>query len=215
MADFEQGLLNFLKLQNEPQSLADRNEATTRLHLINQIIVEALAWDLASVSCEVSLRGEYADYILGNPRRLAIWEAKREGVHFELPQGFNKTVCKLRTLQESSVPLSAAVDQVLSYCQAHGVGVAVICNGHQVIAFIASRHDGVPPREGNALCFLSMEDIGKNFRLFWDNLSKPGLESQFIYKTLRAEGTPLPPEKLSAKIATYPGIKNRNEQQST
>ena len=29
-----------------------------------------------------------------------------------------------------------------------GIGVGVVCNGHQLIAFLASRQDGIPPLDG-------------------------------------------------------------------
>jgi hypothetical protein len=193
--------------------LDGRNEATTRFQLIDLLIKEALAWDVSDVYCEDILEGDRTDYILGNPRRFAVWEAKREQISFSLPPGFNKTVCKVQTLRDLGGQLAEAIEQVQRYAQRHGLPIAVISNGHQVIAFLGSRQDGVPPFAGNALCFSSLEDMEVRFDDFWNNLSKPGIETSFIYKTLRSEGTPLPPPKLSASLHPYPGIKGRNDLQ--
>ena len=56
----------------------DRNEATTRLHLIDTIIFDVLGWEKDNVSAEDSHEGEYTDYTLRNTRVLAILEAKKE-----------------------------------------------------------------------------------------------------------------------------------------
>jgi hypothetical protein len=213
--DAESGLANLRLIRATEESSCDRNEATTRFQIIDRLLREVLGWEPTDCACEVHRDGEFADYILGNPRRFAVWEAKRESTHFTLPAGFDKTVCKLETLRRSNELLRSAIEQVQRYAQLHGLGIAVVCNGHQIIAFLGSRQDGIPPFEGNALCFSSWEQMEDNFLLLWDNLSKPGVESSFIHKTLRADGTPLPPEKLSARIHPYPGLKNRNELQSS
>jgi hypothetical protein len=211
--DAEAGLANLRSLRASEEASCGRNEATTRFQVIDRLLREVLGWEPTDCECEAHREGDYADYILGNPRRFAVWEAKREGKHFSLPVGLDKTVCKLETLRRSDEFLRSAIEQVQGYAQLHGLGIAVVCNGHQIIAFLGSRHDGIPPFEGNALCFMSWQKMEDEFQLLWDNLSKPGVESSFIYKTLRADGTPLPPEKLSASIHPYPGLKNRNDLQ--
>jgi hypothetical protein len=212
--DFETGGANLHAMRLE-HSAGDRNEATTRFQVIDILLREVLGWETADIDCEVFRDGDYADYTLGNPRRFAVWEAKREALGFTLPNGFNKIVCKLQTLRDLNSSTKSAIDQVQGYAQLHGLGVAVVCNGHQLIAFLGSRQDGIAPFDGNALCFSSLIQMEDEFQSLWDNLSKPGIETSFIYKTLRADGTPLPPEKLSASLHPYPGLKNRNDQQSS
>lgn len=213
--DVESGLANFRLLRATEEAIRDRNEATTRFQVIDRLLSEVLGWETTDCACEVHRDGDYADYIVGNPRRFAVWEAKREGIHFALPAGLEKLVCKLETLRKADDRLRAAIDQVQAYAQIHGLGVAVVCNGHQIIAFLGSRQDGIPPLEGNALCFTSWERMEKEFHALWNNLSKPGVESSFIHKTLRSDGAPLPPPKLSASLHPYPGQKNRNDLQSS
>jgi len=187
-----------------------RNEATTRLHLIDTLVFDCLGWDKEDCSVEESYNGTYADYILGRPERLAVIEAKREGVYFELPSGFTRRVCKLSVITESSKPIEQALKQALTYCQERGVGVGVVGNGHQLIAFLASRQDGIPPLDGMGLVFSSLEEMRDDFRQLWQQLSKPGLTSRNAYTLLR--GTPIqpPPQKLSQRIPAYPGFKGRN-----
>jgi len=213
--DFETAKENLRIISISEGASRSRNEATTRFQLIDRLLKEVLGWDTADIECEVYREGDYADYTLGNPRRFAVWEAKREELSFTLPVGFDKTICKVQTLRDLDTKLKEAIDQVQGYAQLHGLGIAVVCNGHQIVAFLGSRQDGIPPFEGKALCFPSFQRMEDGFRLLWDNLSKPGVETSYIYKTLRAEGTPLPPEKLSASIHPYPGLKNRNGEQSS
>ena len=212
--DFETAKENLRTMSISEAVLGSRNEATTRFQLIDRLLKEVLGWETADIECEVYREGDYADYTLGNPRRFAVWEAKREELSFQLPVGFDKTICKVHTLRDLDTKLKEAIDQVQGYAQLHGLGIAVVCNGHQIVAFLGSRQDGIPPLDGNALCFTSLTQIEERFQMLWDNLSKPGVESAYIYKTLRADGSPLPPEKLSASHHPYPGLKNRNDLQN-
>jgi predicted type IV restriction endonuclease len=122
-----------------------RNEAQTRLELIDRLLFDCLGWDKEDCSVEESYEGTYADYILGRPERLAVLEAKREGVTFELPAGFGRRMCKLSVVSDSAKGVAQALGQALGYCQQRGIGVAIVSNGHQLVAFLASRQDGVPP----------------------------------------------------------------------
>ncbi len=66
---------------------SNRNEATTRHHLIDVLIHECLRWPREDVAAEESVDGKYSDYSFTAPRRLLIIEAKREGKYFEIPAG--------------------------------------------------------------------------------------------------------------------------------
>jgi hypothetical protein len=186
-----------------------RNEAETRLHLIDQILFNCLGWGREDCHVEERLGGKYADYILGTPRRV-ILEAKREGTYFELPAGLDKRVLRLTTVMESGPTIGGAILQCLSYCSERGTHFGAVSNGHQVVVFIGSRTDGVPPVQGYCLVFTSLEDMLRNFRTLWDNLSQPGVLSYVLHSTLMVAGAPPPPEKLSQRIPGYPGFKNRN-----
>lgn len=187
-----------------------RNEATTRLHLIDELLTGALGWPRSQVVAEKRHDGEYADYTLGRPAARMILEAKREGIYFDLPAGVSSGVMPLQAALDGSPQIAAAVDQVVTYCQSRGVPIGVVCNGHQLIAFFASRSDGVAPLEGRALVFASLRDMRNMYKQFWDNLSLPGVDSLALHSTLGDVDAATPPEKLSSRIAGYPGSWSRN-----
>jgi hypothetical protein len=64
-----------------------RNEATTRLHLVDTLLHGVLSWPKGSVVAEDRHAGKYADYSIGRPAARLIVEVKREGTYFELPAG--------------------------------------------------------------------------------------------------------------------------------
>lgn len=66
-----------------------KNEAETIFHVIDKILTECLFWERHHIHVEVSHNKKYSDYELGSPRK-AIWEAKREGIDFELPANHKK-----------------------------------------------------------------------------------------------------------------------------
>lgn len=191
----------------------DRNEDTTRFHLVDQLLLECLGWERADIITEPSHEGEYTDYELSLTRKVAIVEAKREGNYFELHAGARSNVISLKTLRRDNKDLEKAIRQVSGYCHERGVQVAIVCNGWQLVAFIANRNDSIPPLEGNALVFDSLESMLGSFKDFWDCLSKPGMEKKNLLNKLLGNAIVELPRKLSSRIHQYPGIKNRNTYQ--
>ena len=197
-------------IDRESHSSGGRNEATTRLQAIDSLIFDCLGWDKRDCITEERFDGQYADYTLGKPYKHCIWEAKREGITFTLPAGLSSGVLKLPTVLGAGQEIDAAAKQVLDYCQRRSVGIAVVCNGQQLVAFLANRQDNVPPLEGKALVFTSLEEMRGKFHEFWNNLSSHGTESRWLYKTLQSDSVQPPPDKLSLRISGYPVFKNRN-----
>jgi hypothetical protein len=215
-SDHEVAYENLQKLitwADEHDAAGTRNEATTRLHLIDRILFECLGWPREECVAEDAFDGTYTDYSLGKPGPKFVVEAKKEGIYFELPNGFDKHVFKLATLARLSPEVGQAIEQALRYCQSRGVPIGAVCNGHQLIVFIASRQDGVPPQNGLGLIFASLESMKLNFLDLWRNVSKPGINAFNLYASLRADPLVPPPEKLSRRLVNYPGFKNRNELQ--
>ncbi len=189
---------------------SEKNEATTRLQLIDRLFFECLDWSRDDVKLEESLGNEYTDYSFYAPRRILIVEAKREGEYFEVPIGLNTQLRSIKSLFRDNINLKNAMEQVAQYCQHRGVNIGAVCNGSQLVTFIASRGDGNSPFEGKALVFYSLQDMYDNFIHLWNALSKPALESKSLIKRLMYDIQQELPLKLSAKIIGYPGIKNRN-----
>ncbi len=187
-----------------------RNEATTRLHLIDVLLLEVLQWPHAAVKCEESHDGVYADYSLGSPATRLILEAKREGTTFALPIGVGSGAMPLPAVIDESPAVRDAVRQALGYCQERGVPIAAVSNGHQLIAVMAFRQDGRPPLASRALVFDSLAAMREQFKILWDNLCMEGVQVLTLQTTLSDEPLRPPPEKLAARIPDYPGYWIRN-----
>ncbi|MEK6335665.1 MAG: hypothetical protein AABM67_12000 [Acidobacteriota bacterium] len=211
MADYEQGrdALQNLVSRESASGQPSRNEASTRFHVINELIEDVLRWPKSAVKVEHHDESGYSDYELGSPSSVVI-EAKREGITFVLPTGWDKPIARLETLFSASSDIEASVRQALDYALHRGIPFGAICNGHQLIAFVASRQDGVSPIRGSALIFASLDDMFNRFHQMWDALSPPGVAAGELSRLLNAEVVSAPPEKLAARIVGYPGYKNRN-----
>lgn len=189
--------------------IGTRNEATTRLQLIDRLFFECLDWAKEQVKLEESYDGQYADYTFQTFRPALIVEAKREGDYFELPAGVTRIEHALPSLLRDYPNLKKALTQAAGYCQSRGVPFGAVTNGHQIVAFIAVRNDGIPPLDGRALVFDSLDYMLAHFLDLWQALSRPAIEENRLQRRLIG-GHPELPQKLSATIRTYPGLKGRN-----
>ena len=189
----------------------DRNEATTRLQLVDKLLFDVLGWN-RDTDCELEEAhgGLFADYTLSAPRRILIVEAKREGNYFEVPAGENRLIYMLSRICRDNQSLRDAVSQAMGYCQTRGVPFGAVTNGHQIVGFVAVRTDGFPPMDGKTVVFPSLEFMLQNFLKLWQTLSKVGIEERHLQHNLLGDAIPEIPRKLALGIAIYPGLKNRN-----
>ena len=182
----------------------DRNEAATRLHLIDDLLINVLGWPREQVKPEEHSPAGFADYVLGRPQRQLVVEAKREGHSFHLPEE-TPTIGSLETLFRLDSDLREVVQQARRYAFEFGLEYAVVSNGRQLVAFLATRLDGVEPLKGRALAFRSLEAMRDNFADLWDGLSRGGVEGRRLSMILGGEGSIAPPPKASTIIPGYPG----------
>lgn len=209
--DYESGREAFeelVKLYGE--EVGERNEATTRLQMIDRLFFECLGWDKDDVVVEEQQAGEFADYTFSLMRRVLIVEAKKEGVWFDVPVEKEQMEYSLRSLVRESEGLKEAVKQAAGYCQSRGVELGAVCNGRQMVAFVATRSDGQPPLEGRALVFPSFEFMLEHFKDLWRALGRSGVEEEHLRRRLLGEQAPRLPPKLSERVLAYPGVKDRN-----
>jgi hypothetical protein len=129
--------------------------------------------------------------------------------------GIRRLEQAIPSLLRTTPALKAAMEQVAEYCQQRGVPYAAVTNGHQIVAFMASRSDGLAPFEGTAAVFTSMQHMRDSFLDLWNLLSKPALEQQTLRTRLVGETKASLPPKLSTTIRSYPGTKGRNPFQSS
>lgn len=107
----------------------NRNEDTTRFHLIDTILTDCLDWDKSKIVTEPAYNGDYADYVLSLSRPMIILEAKREGNYFEIPIGKKDIEYSIRSLCKDNPEFKKAIEQVAGYCQQRGVEIAIVSNG--------------------------------------------------------------------------------------
>lgn len=210
MTLYDQGVASLDELCAEVEAHSDgnENEATTRLRIIDKLLMDVLGWPVEAINCEEYHEGGFLDYVVGAPQSRLVLEAKRVGLHFEVPPGTESGTLSLRQFSEYSSTNAQAVQQVLDYCQHAGIPIAVLCNGEQIIAFLGSRADGVPPRDGDAIIYKSLSDARHMFVALWDQLSMPGVESGALLRQLASARTlSVPPAPLSASIHQYPGYR--------
>lgn len=201
----------------EHASDLDRNEDTTRLHLVDALIRDVLAWPAEEIVTEDAYDGRFVDYALGRPATRMIVEAKRQSAYFSLPVGMTSLTHRLPSLTDApdgGPELRSALQQVSGYCATRGVQLAAVCNGTQLIAFLGVRTDSTPPLEGSALVFTSLSAMRENFHMLWQNLSRYGVEARNLHVTLREEEIPAAPPPLAAQIPHYPGHRRRNDIQT-
>ncbi|WP_311276889.1 AAA family ATPase [Methylobacterium sp. WCS2018Hpa-22] len=193
----------------------DYNEAETRFHIIDRIIRDCLGWPEQAFRLEQSQGRSYSDYELGKPRRV-IWEAKKEGRLFQLPANPDrKLLGDLPSIIALGGEAADAIKQVQNYCSSRGVDVAIATNGHQLVAFIATRDDGIAPLEGAALIVESYRHFHENFPQLWQLLSPAGVAERRLHRFLTVgEDKALPP-KLATSLSNYPQYRYPSELQST
>lgn len=211
MLTFETGKENFEKLLNDPSfQNTNKNEAETRFKIIDRLFRECLDWEFSDISVEENYNGKYTDYIFSAPNKSLIVEAKKEGAYFEIPTG-NRDKKSIKSLISGNTDLRKAMEQVADYCKERGIEFAVVCNGHQLIAFVGSRNDGVAPFDADAFVFDSLDEIKDKFNLFWNILSKKAIEDRTMFKKLANKEEFLSFNKISKLIPNYPGSRIRND----
>src|SRR5579862_5170625 len=138
----EQGLIRLRALVEEAARLPglSRNEAATRFDLVDHLLLDVLGWPPDQVRPEEYSSPGFADYVLGRPQRQLVVEAKREGIVFQLPPETPR-VAQLETLFALDDELKPTIAQAQRYASSFGLQYAAVCNGHQLVTFLATRID--------------------------------------------------------------------------
>lgn len=212
-ADYETGraaLESLVSWASQHDWNRKRNEAQTRKDLIDRLFFDCLGWRHEDCHVEVMHDGAFSDYQFRAEAASLLVEAKKEGIYFDLPAGLEKRSLRLDLLCAQEPDVDKAVDQALGYCHSRGMPLGCVANGNQLVAFIASRQDNTPPKEGRALVFRSLEDMLEGFKDLWDALSRPGVLEARAIRLLTGGQTLLPPDKLSSRIQNYKSLQVRN-----
>jgi len=185
--------------QEKPIDSVEWNEASTRFHFIDRLLIECLGWQKPFIEVECpDGDGGRADYILGKPVK-AVLEAKREAVEFgNLPIGKPATVRKISPLVAGSKNLDSAMKQALSYCSLLGSPIAIVANGPQILIFQTQTPH--PPLEGECFFFNGYQQIIEDFPLLWRLLSPEGIYENRALREISLHRTPRIPPKASEFI---------------
>lgn len=212
--DFSSAQARFEKLYPVLQALTGaENEAQTRLTCIDEILFGCLGWTKEDCQVEQRLGDEIADYILKISFPCVVVEAKRTGNAFQLPAGMLRRLVRVEYFAKNALPIYEAIKQAVSYAQSRGISLAVVTNGVQFVACLATRDDGVPPLEGNAIVFKSADDIKGSFLDFWNFFARPAVEQRRFKQLLVGKEKRPIPSKLSRHLQGYPGVQRRNSLQ--
>lgn len=193
-----------------------KNEAQTRFELIDTILTECLGWDRhRDIRVEQRTDVGFADYILSTSRNVMVIEAKKQNIFFELPPTQKPALVSIKNLlSKDDTNLASAMNQAKSYAQDLGISIAVITNGFQYVAFLASRSDGQSPMSGIAAVFTSLEQIVEYFPIFWGYYSRDGVLNENLANVLLKKTDEDPPRRPSSFLDDYPGVYTRNPLQA-
>lgn len=212
----DKGLKNLnLLITSLSNNTLDWNEADTRFQFIDPFINNCLGWPRHLIKLEYHEKGKITDYELGNPRLLII-EAKKKGSYFELPANpTRKTICSLNSILKLSKNIREAVEQVQQYCSQRGVQFAVVCNGYQIITFLATRTDGQSPMDGSCLVFDGHKEIADKFPILWQMLSPEGISEKKLIRYLTKGELSGVPRKPSTLVNNYHEYRYKNDSETS
>lgn len=213
--EFSVARSNLTTLIQEYSPLGDlSNEAQTRFSFIDRLLQDCLGWQREEIKVEKYEQSGRTDYECGLPRALIV-EAKSSESLLKLPPKRSKNRIALLSLVEFDEKTGDAIKQAQGYGQARGVQLVAVSNGPQLIAFLATRLDGVAPLSGDAIIFDGYEDLLRNFNLVYDSLSKVGVEERRLLGLLSAGVPASLPSKLSSSCMSYFEYKYSNQFQES
>lgn len=215
MIDYETASKNLQDLIEKYTETGCKNEAETRFHYIDVLLTDCLGWERTDIPVEKYLSGERSDYELGSPTAL-ILEAKRDAVHFEIPvRKQTDLLVPIRQLMGLSDEAKTAIEQVQGYCGRRGVRYAAICNGPQLVVFVATRTDGKVPFDGRALVIDGFKQLREEFSLIFNLISPLGATSNKLLAYLDANGIAGIPDKISTRLANHPSFRYQSTSQNS
>ncbi|WP_312834187.1 hypothetical protein [Comamonas sp.] len=194
---------NLQKLIDEFSNMGNSiNEAQTRFSFIDSFLQDCLDWPKSITEVEVFESEGRTDYELGKPR-VFILEAKATRDAFKIPPKRNRNRLSIQSLIRYDPAVKEAITQAQKYGAQRGVRLVAVSNGPQLIAFMATRDDGISPLEGDAIVFDGYEDLLKHFNVAYDFLSKSGIDERRLASELTSSVKTSLPSKLSSACLNY------------
>lgn len=187
---------------------ADLNEADTRFHIIDRLFEQVLAWPRAAFRLEKSTIEGFSDYHFMRPngRPALILEAKRTGIHFQVPPNFNQAKLyrevRIKALL-TDASIKGAMIQAQRYAADEGSEYAGISNGRQVIIFKVFER-GKPWKELPAVVIGDLTWFADNYveaiaLLGYSSLiERNSLKTHFEHKSAESRELFFPKDKILA-----------------
>jgi hypothetical protein len=155
------------KLKNVLNS-GDINEASTRFHIIDEILMSLLNWPKTEISVEDHVDGNYTDYLLlgKNRKSVLVIESKRKGKYFELPNNLNagnnfQKIVVEKLLSDENI--KEAMLQVKEYCEDLTCNYACVTNGNVWIFFKVNATNQKPWKKLPAFVIRNLDFFKEDF----------------------------------------------------
>jgi hypothetical protein len=178
----DEALSQFKKFKDEKWEKL--SETDTRCKIIDPLFLKCLNWDEEDIKREEHTDTGFIDYTFKNDTRtLFIIEAKKEEIHFNIPDNFKNRLYKINGVISKCFDLISAIEQAQKYCVDKGSKVGIVTNGYQYVIFEAFRL-GASWKEGKCLIFHNFEDIEKDFSRFWNILNKNSVNNGSLIRVL-------------------------------
>jgi predicted type IV restriction endonuclease len=166
--------------------LADANEATTRLKLIDEILFDVLGWTKDDVEVEERVtedgKTQFIDYLCRTAQTSLLIEAKRISVDFGRLPDVRRSVLKGSWLKGEA---KEAVYQARDYGRRKGVGFCAATNGEAWIVFPINRRDAVSFEESSCIIFnTSVSTLDYDFEEFKGILSRESVIDNALERAL-------------------------------
>lgn len=147
-------------------------ESDTRAKIIDPLFTKILGWNEKDITRELYAKPDYLDYLFstGGVRRFVL-EAKAIQKTFEIHSSFSGRRYKICGTISTNDRIRKAIEQTQEYCIKCGARYGIVSNGTQFIIFEAFKFSD-DWRNGECVIFRSLEDIKKDFGLFWNILNK-------------------------------------------
>lgn len=165
------------------------NEASTRFHLLDRVLIECLGWPNDQIGVEEGADEGFVDYTLRsiNDRPLLVIEAKRLG-SLDLSSA-TQAATEVALNGKLLRPLRQAIRQAVGYAAMQSVSIACVTDGNLWLFFQTNRRDGHNLLEGKGILFPSLQSVLSRFPTFHDLISPSGLrEGLGMVQLNRAEG---------------------------
>lgn len=149
------------------------SETDTRVKIIDVILRDVLGWPETLIQREVHIRetGGYVDYVLSTSHPYFVVEAKKAQHQYHLPQQKTRRTYKIGGVIKDDKHVYGDLLQAKNYAINKGVSFCCLTNGTQFLFFRSQNDSGISWDDHIVVLFRNLEEIEKNFALFFHLLS--------------------------------------------